>query len=140
MAICDNYLTDIYDAHFNADWQLDTFLDPLKQWFKDARFTHDNFNDDWRTHISSMVTTVTEILRYLIHGNWQGYHPFRLHYYLANCISAEVDMSTLLSTMLSADFEELRYFVGIVDAYRQAIWNKPFNAEFFAAIARGFEG
>lgn len=51
----------------------------------------------------------------------------------------EFDMDTLLSTMVSADNDQLKYFIGIVDAYRQSIWNKPFNAEFFAAIARGFE-
>ncbi|GAH29755.1 unnamed protein product, partial [marine sediment metagenome] len=30
------------------------------------------------------------------------------------------------------------YFVGLVDAYRQSIWNRPFNKDFFAALARGF--
>jgi len=51
---------------------------------------------------------------------------------------AEVNMESILSAMVSADFSELQYFVGLVDAYRVALWNEPFNAEFYAALARGF--
>jgi len=50
----------------------------------------------------------------------------------------DVTMSAILSAMISADEEEYQYFIGIVDAYRVALWNNPFNAEFYAAIARGF--
>ena len=49
------------------------------------------------------------------------------------------DMGILLGEMLTADPDELRFFIGLVDAYRQSLWNKPFNAEYFAAIAKGFE-
>ena len=51
----------------------------------------------------------------------------------------DLTMGDILSTMLSAEPDEVEYFVGLVDAYRQSIWNKPFNSEFFAALARGFE-
>ena len=47
-------------------------------------------------------------------------------------------MEAILNTMLTADPYQVEYFVGLVDAYRQSIWNKPFNSEFFAALARGF--
>lgn len=47
-------------------------------------------------------------------------------------------MAALLNVMLSADFDEFRTFIGIVDAYRVGLWNKPFNAEYYAALARGF--
>ncbi|GAI59416.1 unnamed protein product, partial [marine sediment metagenome] len=30
------------------------------------------------------------------------------------------------------------YFVGLVDAYRTSVWNREFNEEYFAALARGF--
>ena len=50
----------------------------------------------------------------------------------------DLTMGDMLSTMLGATPSEVTYFVGLVDAYRQAIWNKPFNAEFFAALSRGF--
>lgn len=52
---------------------------------------------------------------------------------------AEVTMDAILTAMLKADFSELEKFVGIEDAYRVAVWNAPFNAEFYAALARGFQ-
>lgn len=50
----------------------------------------------------------------------------------------EVTMDTILTAMLTANFDELQKFIGVVDAYRVAIWNAPFNAEFYGALARGF--
>lgn len=50
----------------------------------------------------------------------------------------EFDMDTLLLTMLSANPSQVEFFVGVVEAYRQSIWNKDFNKELFAALARGF--
>jgi len=50
----------------------------------------------------------------------------------------EVTMDTILSLMVGASPDQLEYFIGLVDAYRQSLWNRPFNAEFFAALARGF--
>lgn len=50
-----------------------------------------------------------------------------------------VTMASILSAMYEATNTELLHFVGLVDAYRQSLWNKPFNQEFWAAIARGFE-
>jgi hypothetical protein len=49
-----------------------------------------------------------------------------------------LDMDTLLNVMLTADFEQLTQFVGISDAYRSAIWDQPFNSQFYAALAQGF--
>ncbi len=47
-------------------------------------------------------------------------------------------MDTLLNTMLTADISQLTQFIGIEDAYRSAIWDQPFNAQFYAALAQGF--
>lgn len=52
--------------------------------------------------------------------------------------AAEVDMAAILAAMLAATQPELTSFVGIADAYRQSIWNQPFNQEYYAALARGF--
>jgi len=51
---------------------------------------------------------------------------------------SEVTMDNILSAMITAAFDELQTFVGLVDAYRVALWNEPFNAEYYAALARGF--
>lgn len=53
--------------------------------------------------------------------------------------AAEFNMDILLSTMVGASHNQLENFIGLVDAYRQSLWNKPFNVELFAALARGFE-
>lgn len=58
--------------------------------------------------------------------------------FITEAPSPEITMSDIVNAMLSADFNELQNFIGIVDAYRVALWNNPFNAEFYAAIARGF--
>lgn len=47
-------------------------------------------------------------------------------------------MGDILTAMLLAKYDELTKFVGIEDAYRSAIWDQPFNSEFYAALARGF--
>lgn len=52
--------------------------------------------------------------------------------------NGEVTMDAILTAMITSDFDELQKFIGLVDAYRVAIWNAPFNADFYAALARGF--
>lgn len=52
--------------------------------------------------------------------------------------AGEVSMDDVLSAMITADYDQLQKFIGLVDAYRVAIWGQPFNAEFYAALARGF--
>lgn len=48
------------------------------------------------------------------------------------------DMATMLSAMLEATFSELTSFMGITQAYKVAVWDAPFNEEYYAALARGF--
>ena len=58
---------------------------------------------------------------------------------LSSVEPAAVTMAAMINAMLLATPSEVQYFVGLVDAFRQSIWNKPFNEDFFAALARGFE-
>ena len=53
--------------------------------------------------------------------------------------AVEVNMDAILNAMLASDFDQLQKFIGIVDAYRVALWNAPFNVDFYAALARGFQ-
>jgi len=48
-------------------------------------------------------------------------------------------MRAILDEMFTASNKELLQFIALVDAYRQSHWNKPFNIEYWAAVARGFE-
>lgn len=72
----------------------------------------------------SMRNTTYDILHYIDENLGDG---------------AEVTMDAILSAMITSDFNDLQKFIGIVDAYRVALWNAPFNAEFYGALARGFE-
>lgn len=78
-----------------------------------------------------------------------GYPRYRLFYLLTllddrlDVLEASppitVDMAAIINAMLAAKFSELQYFIGIEDAYRTALWNAPFNVDFYAALARGFQ-
>jgi len=53
--------------------------------------------------------------------------------------AAEITMDDILNEMLSATFGQLTKFMGITQAYKVAVWDAPYNEEFYAALARGFK-
>ena len=53
--------------------------------------------------------------------------------------AAAVTMDDIINAMLTANPDQVDYFIGLVDAYRVAIWDKPFNEEFYRALAEGFK-
>jgi len=138
MAICDTYLTEIKAAYTTAKWMHDTYIDAHCAWLT-SYYSTSGFNLNWRTHVALAICNIALEVENLVYANNAKTLPLRIPYYLENCIGGEFDMDTLLSTMLQAEPDQVQYFVGLVDAYRQSIWNQPFNEEFFAALARGFE-
>lgn len=56
----------------------------------------------------------------------------------ANWAVGGANMDDILTAMLGASFEQLTTWMGLTDAYKVAVWNAPFNAEYYAALARGF--
>lgn len=70
-----------------------------------------------------------------------GYYRYNMLYWINDNwpSGTDVTMESILSAMVAATPEELTHFIGLVDAYRVALWNAPFNAEFYAALARGFQ-
>ncbi len=73
-------------------------------------------------------------------GGWDPYtYEGPIWWYLENCVSGyDLTMDDMISVMLAATEEEYSYFIGVIDAYRVGLWNKPFESEFYAALARGF--
>lgn len=141
MSLCDTYLDEITAAYNSAAWVQSFFLEYEVGWFKDNYMSHTTFNSTWRTHIKSFVVNVNAILEELIYCNVLSAQPERIPYYLEHCIEAgdvTIDMAAILNAMIAADFPDLQRFIGIVDAYRVALWGEPFNAEYYAALARGF--
>jgi len=96
----------------------------LAQQFRNMQVHTLEIRDKYMGATPSLRNTMYAILHY-IDENLNG--------------AAEVDMDSILSAMITADFDQLQKFIGLVDAYRVAIWNAPFNAEFYGALARGFQ-
>lgn len=136
MAICDTYLSDIDTSFDEAHWILDTFLTPDKEWFDDNYGIH-AFDQEWRTHIKTMVTSVENIISFLIHGNYLNRHPFRLPYFLTNCVGGEeIDMSAILTAMENAEPHQPLLFVGLTEAYYASVWNASFDENFYAELVK----
>lgn len=51
---------------------------------------------------------------------------------------AAITMDDILNAMLAADYDQLQQFVGLEEAYKMAVWDQPFNQQFYAALALGF--
>lgn len=86
---------------------------------------------------------------YYMYGHWQN-STDDIHDMLIWCLwyindnafnggPGAITMADILAEMMSASFEELRQFMGITQAYKVAVWDAPFNEEFYAALARGFK-
>ena len=93
----------------------------------------------WAWHVDNSLQKFFETYTY----PFPRYRMFKLYtmmweYDYEEMPGAEVTMSAIINAMLTADFDELKSFVGIADAYRVSLWNKPFEVEFYAALARGF--
>lgn len=74
----------------------------------------------------------------MLTGKYDDFYPdYAVPWYLDNC-SGGASMADILTAMMSATFEELTEFMGITQAYKVAVWDAPFNQEFYAALARGF--
>lgn len=78
----------------------------------------------------------------LLHGRTQNPTWQESSYYSALYFAgqggAAIAMADILSAMLAATSDELTNFIGIEQAYMAAIWNAPYNGEYYAALARGF--
>lgn len=62
-----------------------------------------------------------------------------LDYLNENVGGGEVTMSSILTALMTATHEQIVEFMGITQAYKVAVWDTPFNEEFYAALARGFK-
>lgn len=84
------------------------------------------FTEDILTRYTHQNYRLTRVLEW-IEDNWPtAGDPY------------ELTMSSIIIAMYGANRQEYTDFVGIEDAYRQALWNQPFNKAYFAELARGF--
>lgn len=132
--LCQTYLDDIDAGYLQAqnDWWYLTQIIAWMNTYIDIAPEH-----NWRFNVIGAFGRVQSALYSIIYGSTYHEGDFRVPYFLRNCAGA-VDMDGILSAMLGATFNQLQNFIGIEDAYRVALWNAPFNADFYAALARGF--
>jgi hypothetical protein len=135
---CEDRLSSIKTAYLEAQYYY-SFGIVNSTWLYEHT-TYSTFNNTYREHVAFSIDKLYRIVRDLIHGHTSSSIVYNVPYYLEFCVGGGTfDMDTLLSTMLGAKFDQLQYFIGIEDAYRVALWNAPFNADFYAALARGFQ-
>jgi len=96
------------------------------------------FGVDGFSDLYNATYQIHEALKFAAGWPGDGFEGSILNNLLYYSGRATLDMDDIINTMLTADTDQLTKFVGIEDAYRSAIWLKPFNAEFYAALARGF--
>lgn len=89
-------------------------------------------------HLISANSQTNAAVSMLI-GNFDDFWPdYAIAWWMENCAGG-ANMDDILTAMLSATHEELTKFMGITQAYKVAVWDTPFNEEFYAALARGFK-
>jgi len=76
-------------------------------------------------------------------SEWGGWSPYGyegpIWWWLTNCSGGdELTMDAMINVMLTATNDEYKAFIGLVDAFRMALWNQPFESEYYAALAKGF--
>jgi len=137
MPACSYVLTKIKDAYdASGYWWIQGEVN--KKWL--VSHSTSSFNQTYRDNVLQAIARLYSAVEYLIYANLTKDDPKYIPYYLENCVGGgEVDMDTIINTMLTANFNQLQKFIGIEDAYRVALWNAPFNADFYAALARGFQ-
>lgn len=90
--------------------------------------------------IASSVTNLINGVTYIMGTTAPAWDRAWLYemFYWQNQEGAAVDMDAIIYAMLTAEPDEINYFIGLEEAFKQFVWNRPFNQEFYAAIARGF--
>ena len=134
--LCENYLTEIKNAYVSADYYWN-FGDVRRDWLI-TNIYRTGWDNTYRENVAYAIGWLYDVVRELIDCSLAHNLPFRLPYYLENCVGGDIDMDAILTAMLTATGEQFTAFVGIEDAYRSALWTMPYNKEYYAALARGF--
>lgn len=92
--------------------------------------------------IEQLVLAVRQLGDY-IESAWDRSHLYESIYWANKDVPSppeyELSMLKILAAMAIASPDELETFIALVDAYRAAMWNRPFREEYFATYVRFFK-
>jgi len=135
MAICDDYLTDIYTAYDESKFWLEA-ADSYIDWLK-SNYTVSGFNYNWREAVTFSIARIHSAVERLTYGNDMLETPLRIPYYLEHCVGAiPLDMSAILTAMGEAEPHQPLLFMAYVQAYEASVWNATFDERFFADLVK----
>lgn len=132
---CTDYPVEIEQAYSASEGRFG-FIQSGISWLKNNRPTGHTVT--YQNQMTGVLSNIYICLEMLTYGNTGGNTPYRVPYMFSNCIGGDVDMDAILNAMLAANFDQVTKCVGIIDAYRVAVWDAPFNQDFYAALARGW--
>lgn len=103
-----------------------------------------------RGYTASFAEQISACAGFLCMDGWFGYennisafnallNPTMACKFITAADIPDPTMQQIINAMFLANKTQVTSFVGLMDAYRQSIWNMPFNAEMWAAVARGFQ-
>ncbi|MCP3678962.1 MAG: hypothetical protein GY782_01160 [Gammaproteobacteria bacterium] len=137
MGLCDDYLT-VIETGWTSAVGTQPWVDIYANYLKNNYNGHP-WDNTWRQAVAfaiDMMRTQITTMSQGIGGTWS---PVAMVQFLTNCAGGGgASMADILTAMMSATFEELTEFMGITQAYKIAVWDAPFNEEFYAALAQGF--
>lgn len=118
-SVWSNLNAALYAAGTHTDW------DGARLHILDAAGLCIQAYDEWKT--TALINMNSQLIKMFtgVRNNWPagGTAP---------------TMADILNAMLAAKFTELQTFIGIEQAYMAAMWNTPYNGEYYAALARGW--
>lgn len=132
-------------AAFEVDYNLSEIYYAWVQTYIDAA-NNEATGEDWEQSIRYCTTaivwlrnTVRNLGDYFTLGVEQSHLMASIYYASKVPEAPSISLSSIIMAMYEATPTEITSFIGLVDAFRQSIWNRPFNREYFAELARGFE-
>ena len=139
MGLCENYIDDIDEAYAASRWWFDLGWNN-EQWL--ITHTTSSFNQTWRDNVIQSIARLYSSVNYLIYGNGDRTEPYRIPYYLRNCVGGgeeyELTMDKMLEAMWDGDLLRWFHFVTYIDSMRAGIWNLEIYDTHLADLYRHF--
>jgi hypothetical protein len=100
-------------------------------------------NQDWaaaKSDLTSAKNYLNNAANHFFIDTNSGFFKLRqVHNYINDAWLDGFGMLELIASMSKATPDELMTFICLEDAYRAALWDRPYNPEYFATMVRAFK-